>query len=103
MKSVLAALKDFIGSLAVISYNASFDRHFLQQACDEVECLRLDNDFIDLMRAVKQHDLFLDNYQLPTVLQKYKIENKRPHNALADARAEYQLAIKLIKIGALSF
>lgn len=103
LKSVLAALKDFIGSLAVISYNASFDRHFLQQACDEVECLRLDNDFIDLMRAVKQHDLFLDNYQLPTVLQKYKIENKRPHNALADARAEYQWAIKLIKIGALSF
>lgn len=103
LKSVLVALKDFIGSLAVISYNASFDQHFVQQACDEVKSSRFDNDFVDLMAMIKRHDLFLDNYQLSTVLKNYNIENKRPHNALADAQAEYQLALKLIKIGTLVF
>lgn len=103
IKSVLVALKEFVGARTVISYNASFDRHFLQRACDEAECLRFDNAFVDLMTTVKRHDLFLDNYQLPTVLKNYNIENRRPHNALADAQAEYQLAMKLIKIGTLVF
>lgn len=103
LKGALSALREFIGNNVLISYNANFDRHFLQKACDKVEIPRLDNVFADLMRAVKKHDLFLDNYRLSTVLDHYQIKNQHPHNSLADAEAEYQLAMKLIKIGALIF
>ncbi len=103
LRGALNALREFAGTNVLISYNANFDRHFLQKACGKVEAPRLDNVFVDLMRAVKKHDLFLDNYRLSTVLDHYQIKNQHPHNSLADAEAEYQLAMKLIKSGVLVF
>lgn len=58
----------------------------------------LNNRKKDLLPVVKRKDRFLDNYKLETVTAKYGIENEHPHNALSDARATKELAIKLIKI-----
>lgn len=103
LTDVLNELRDFIGSHMVISYNANFDRHFLQKACAEAGVKELRNVFVDLMRVVKEHDLFLDNYRLETVLTKYGIVNEHPHNSLSDALSEYELSMKLIKNGTLKF
>lgn len=103
LTEVLNELRDFIGSHMVISYNANFDRNFLQKACEEAGVEQLRNVFVDLMRVVKEHDLFLDNYRLETVLTKYGIINEHPHNSLSDALSEYELSMKLIKNGTLKF
>ena len=57
----------------------------------------LKNEIKDLLPAVKRKEKFLDNYKLQTVLSKYGIENKMPHNAVSDARATKELAMKLIE------
>ena len=53
----------------------------------------------DLMGIVKEKDIFLDNYDLETVLKEYGIKNDNRHNALSDARATFKLAKELNKKG----
>lgn len=103
LKDGLQALHNFSGSQVIISYNVNFDRHFLQKGCDRAGVNRFENSFIDLMKVVKKHNLFLDNYRLETVLNKYGIKNERPHNALSDAKAEFELSKKLIENGVMQF
>ena len=50
-----------------------------------------------MLPVVKRKEKFLDNYKLQVVLSSYGIENKVPHNAVSDARATKELAMKLIK------
>lgn len=91
----LEALRDFVGDMPLVGYNLHFDEEFLRVAFNQVGQPGLSNRFIDLMPLVKKSNKFLDNYRLETVLADYKIENARPHHALSDAQATFELASKL--------
>lgn len=100
------ALKEFvkfIKGLPVVGYNVNFDIDFLEKALNDELSLSINNQVIDLMSLVKKKEKFLNDYKLKTVLQHYGIKNKRPHEAPSDARATYELALKLLKNGVLQF
>lgn len=97
----LQGLKTFIGDMPLIGYNLHFDETFLTASFKRIGSLDLGNRMVDLMPVVKKANKFLDNYRLETVLDDYGIENKTPHQALADAQATLNLAIKLNETGVL--
>ena len=96
--NALEELKTFIGTMPLVGYNFRFDVAFLDRELKKCGMEGLNNRKKDLLPVVKRKDRFLDNYKLETVTAKYGIENEHPHNALSDARATKELAIKLIKI-----
>lgn len=100
LKRVLSDFTRFIGKSKIVGYNVQFDLQFLNLALEKNGFAILKNNSLDLLKTVKRKDKFLDNYHLETVLRKYGIVNKQPHNALSDARATLQLAIELNKNGA---
>ncbi|KRL76651.1 hypothetical protein FC36_GL001894 [Ligilactobacillus equi DSM 15833 = JCM 10991] len=101
LSDVLDDLLVFLSDDTIIGYNLKFDMQFLEGALEKTNKSPLKNRFIDLMPRVKKVELFLDNYRLETVLDKYGIENRSPHNALEDSKATLELAFKLIENGKL--
>ncbi|MFB9768752.1 type I-E CRISPR-associated endoribonuclease Cas2e [Lactiplantibacillus modestisalitolerans] len=99
LKVALEQLQTFVGDYPIVGYHFGFDENFLRQACQQNGLASLTNKMVDLQPIVQRVELFLDNYRLATVLKKYGIKNQRPHNALADAQATWQLADHLIKNG----
>lgn len=103
LHTALTKLEDFVGDMPIIGYNLRFDLSFLEQAHRAQNITPLNNKTVDLLPIIKHKELFLDNYHLHTVLDKYGIENENPHNSLSDATATAKLAIKLIQKGYISF
>ncbi|CAM3211402.1 type I-E CRISPR-associated endoribonuclease Cas2e [Lactiplantibacillus plajomi] len=99
LKMALERFHDFIGDLPILGYNLRFDESFLTAALRKTRLPELTNPMHDLMPVVKEANMFLDNYQLETVLNDYGIKNDQPHNALSDAKATWALAEQLIKNG----
>ncbi|MCI1942735.1 MAG: type I-E CRISPR-associated endoribonuclease Cas2e [Lactobacillus sp.] len=97
LNQVLGDLRKFLGDSTIVGYNVQFDLQFLNAAFETNGLATIENESLDLLRMVKRKDKFLDNYRLETVLHKYNIENENPHNALSDAKATLQLALKLNK------
>lgn len=97
LTDALKELKNFIEQKIIIGYNLPFDASFLMKACLVTKQATINNTMKDLMPIVKTKNKFLDNYQLKTVLEEYKIPSEQQHNALQDAEATFQLAIKLNK------
>ncbi|QAS70540.1 type I-E CRISPR-associated endoribonuclease Cas2 [Oenococcus sicerae] len=95
--NALDELKQFIGSSPLIGYNLSFDDKFISMSLRKNGREEFHNQMIDLLTKVKKSDKFLDNYRLATVLHKYGITNKKPHDALSDARSTLALTMKLIE------
>ena len=94
----LLELKNFIGNMPLVGYNFRFDMAFLERGFKQCGLEGLKNRKKDLMPVVKRKNKFLENYKLETVLEKYGIKIVHPHNAVSDARATKELAMKLIKI-----
>lgn len=97
LQEVLVELTDFVGDVPIVGYNFRFDSAFLNRDYRKCGMQELKNEIKDLLPVVKRKEKFLDNYKLQTVLSNYGIENKVPHNAVSDARATKELAMKLIK------
>ncbi|WP_373879607.1 type I-E CRISPR-associated endoribonuclease Cas2e [Levilactobacillus brevis] len=93
----LQELREFVGSLPIVGYNLRFDEMFLTSGFRTINQPELTNRMIDLLPMMKKTDKFLDNYRLQTVLAKFDIVNQEPHHALADAKAAFALADKLIE------
>lgn len=102
VSEALSTFENFIGKAEIIGYNVQFDLQFLNKTLDDHSFPILTNSYQDLLRIVKRKDKFLDNYRLETVLKKYGIVNEHPHNALSDAIATLDLAVKLNENGDLS-
>jgi CRISPR-associated protein Cas2 len=97
LNQVLGDLRKFLGDSTIVGYNVQFDLQFLNAAFEANGLVTIENKSLDLLRMVKRKDKFLDNYRLETVLHNYNIVNENPHNALSDAKATLQLALKLNK------
>ncbi|GFH39754.1 3'-5' exonuclease [Pseudolactococcus insecticola] len=84
---VLQALKDFIGDLPVIGYNANKSDLpiLLENGLDLSENYALDvYETADAMRDNKLHGV--KNFQLKTLAEFFHVGLKNAHNALADSR-----------------
>ena len=101
LRDALQELKTFAEDLPLVGYNFRFDIAFLDRAFQICGMEEMKNRKKDLMPVVKRRKKFLDNYKLQTVLSEYGIENKAAHNAVSDARATKELALKLIENRAL--
>lgn len=99
LEAALTDLRDFIGRSIVVGYNVAFDWGFIERGYDKVGQDRLGNRIIDLLKVVRQKEVFLDNFRFETVLKYYQIENQDQHNSLADAEATIKLMTKLIEKG----
>ena len=83
----------------MVGYNVAFDWEFIERGYDKIGQDRLGNRIIDLLKVVRQKEVFLDNFRFETVLKYYQIENQDQHNSLVDAEASIKLMTKLIEKG----
>lgn len=97
LKEVLVTFLDFVGDAELVGYGIPFDLKFLNHALSHEKLPGLMNPAYDLMRYVKSEKVFLDNYQLQTVLLAYGMDARVPHRALLDARLIGELATKVNK------
>lgn len=97
LRSVLISFLQFIGDSDLVGYGINFDIKFLNNALKVCDLLQLGNKTHDIMKFVKREKLYLENYQLQTVLNSYGIDAQVPHRALEDARLIYELSTKVNK------
>ncbi|TDG77803.1 type I-E CRISPR-associated endoribonuclease Cas2e [Lactobacillus pasteurii] len=94
---------EFIDGCVIVGFNVNFDIGFLNRYLILYNRDVVNQKVIDLQAIAKKDSMFLDDYRLQTVLDNYDIENLKPHNALEDARATYELAKKLMEKRVLKF
>lgn len=103
LEQALTGLQSFVEGRPILGYNIQFDDNFLSAACESAGLPAFQNRMIDLLPLVKKQNSFLDSYKLVNVLSAFEIVNQHPHNSLSDANATMELAMKLMKNGALPF
>ena len=59
LEAALTDLRDFIGRSIVVGYNVAFDWGFIERGYDKVGQDRLGNRIIDLLKVVRQKEVFL--------------------------------------------
>lgn len=92
---VLDEFLDFVGKSILVGYNIKFDISFLDAELKKSGKAVLTNKTICLLHEVKRKQNFLRDYKLSTVLKKNNICTEGLHRAYVDAKAEYELAVKL--------
>lgn len=92
---VLEEFLDFVGNAILVGYNVKFDISFLNAELKKSGNEVLTNKTICLLQEAKREQKLLRDYKLNTVLKKYNISTEGLHRAYADAKAEYELAVKL--------
>lgn len=84
-----------MGNAILVGYNVKFDISFLNAELKKSGNEVLTNKTICLLQEAKREQKLLRDYKLNTVLKKYNISTEGLHRAYADAKAEYELAVKL--------
>ncbi|WP_350343188.1 type I-E CRISPR-associated endoribonuclease Cas2e [Proteinivorax tanatarense] len=97
MERGLKEFIDFIEDFDLVGFEVDFDLRFLNRTLSESNMQILTNKVFDLNKFVKREKINLKNYKLDTVLSAYKIGDRVPHRALADAKLIYQLSTKVNK------
>lgn len=92
---VLEEFLDFVGNAILVGYNVKFDISFLNAELKKSGNEVLTNKTICLLQEAKREQKLLRDYKLNTVLKKYNISTEGLHREYADAKAEYELAVKL--------
>ncbi|QIB68686.1 type I-E CRISPR-associated endoribonuclease Cas2 [Aminipila butyrica] len=92
---VLDEFLDFVGNAILVGYNVKFDISFLNAELKKSGHAALMNKSICLLQEAKRKQKLLRDYKLSTVLKKYDISTEGLHRAYVDAKAEYELAMKL--------
>lgn len=92
---ILEEFLDFVGNAILVGYNVKFDISFLNAELKKSGNEVLTNKTICLLQEAKRKQKLLRDYKLGTVLKKYNISTEGLHRAYVDAKAEYELAVKL--------
>ncbi len=92
---VLNEFLDFVGNAVLVGYNVKFDISFLNAELKKSGNTVMTNKTICLLQETKRKQKLLRDYKLSTVLKKYNISTEGLHRAYIDAKAEYELAVKL--------
>ncbi|OXZ31242.1 type I-E CRISPR-associated endoribonuclease Cas2 [Finegoldia magna] len=97
-ETAINEIMDFIGEDMLVGYNINFDIKFINEALKRQEKPKVKNMTYDVMKYVKNDNLFLKNYKLETVTEEYGIKEKVPHRALEDVMIIQKLIAKLDKL-----
>lgn len=75
---------NFIGDSTLVGYNVNFDINFLYDNLLECTDIKLNNNFVDVMRIAKKVLPDLERHTQSAVCEHYKIKQKDMHRAEAD-------------------
>jgi DNA polymerase III epsilon subunit family exonuclease len=98
LKKGLQKLMRKVKDRVMVAHNASFDYHFLDLACKTQDVPNtLHYHILDTlsMAYATLHHTDAKQLSLRYLCDYFKIENKKAHTALSDARATYELFVKL--------
>lgn len=91
----LDMLVEFVENLPIIGYSIDFDLSFINSELFRLEKPQILNKRYDLLRFIKNKNMFLNNYKLSSALDEYGINKKVMHRALSDAQLIYELSAKV--------
>lgn len=91
----MEGLKEFVGEMSILIYNASFDCAFLESQCEKNKIAMLDNYVVDALPFIKRKFKGMKNYKLETVGYSLNIKDIRVHRALDDCHLLYKIISKL--------
>jgi len=89
--SAISGFVEFVGELAIVGHNVSFDYRFLNYNCEKYLNGRLCNERIDTMRLAKELISNIHNFKLGTLIDYFKIADIGQHRADNDIRMTYEL------------
>lgn len=82
---ILPQILEFIGDYPIVAHNAIFDYSFLNEACLRNYDKELSNPRIDTQQMFKEVFPDLESHGLESLTNKFNIELKKHHRAMADA------------------
>lgn len=91
LERAVRELAEFLHGTTLIGYNIMFDLKFIKQAFEMYSLEPVRHPILDMMREVRQRNMFQNNYKFETTLMEYGINQKVSHRALEDAKLMYQL------------
>lgn len=91
----LEELYDLIDEKEVISWHASFDLAFLEQAFEQNQFTLPDIHFTDAESLIRKRIKGLPNYKLETTAVYFGINTPQQHRALPDCQMLYRILLKL--------
>ena len=97
LTDVIEKLYQFIDDHMIVGYGIDFDFRLINEELQRMDKEPIKNRVIDLLKFVKKEKMFLENYQLNTVLQAYDIFDEETHQALNDSKLIYTLCMKVNK------
>lgn len=89
--SAIAEFAEFLGELAMVGHNVSFDYRFLNYNCEKYLNGTLSNECIDTMRLAKELIIDIPNFKLGTLIDYFKIANIGQHRADNDIKMTYEI------------
>ncbi len=95
IKNILPTFIDFIQDDILIGHNINFDINFLYDVSLNQLNLKLQNDFVDLMRLARKIYPKFKNHKLKTIAKNLDINSKNDHRALADCNITHECFLKL--------
>ncbi len=95
-KDVIIDFREFLGDSILIGHNVNFDINFLYDSLKENHNIKLQNDFIDIIRIARKVLKHLDHHRLIDLILYYDLDNEGTHRALNDVLLTYQVFNKLI-------
>ena len=83
-EEAMPKILEFIGDYPIVAHNAIFDYSFLNEASKRTGGKRLENERIDTQQMFKEVFPDLDSHGLAALTEKFHVELKNHHRAMAD-------------------
>lgn len=91
--NAIAEFVEFVGELAMVGHNVSFDYRFLNHNSQKYLNTSFDNERIDTIRLAKELIANISDFKLGTLINFFNITNIGQHRAENDIRMTYELII----------
>jgi len=102
LKEVMKIFSRKVENCIMVGQNVAFDSGFLERAFSQTKTKNSLHyhklDTISIAWAKLHHDKDVEHFSLRELCLHFGIKNARPHNALSDARATFELYKKLLSM-----
>ncbi|MFA6177595.1 MAG: 3'-5' exonuclease [Candidatus Paceibacterota bacterium] len=102
LKKAIEILSKKVKDCIMVGHNVAFDAGFLEYVFNKTEILNTMHyhklDTISVAWARLHNDKDFEHFSLRELCLYFGIKNERPHNALSDARATFELYKKLMEL-----
>jgi len=96
-EEVAQRLLNFLKGCVICAYNVEFDMGFIKNHLEKTGYLNCDFTAVDIL-SMARDALKLPKYDLTTTARSFDIEFNNKHRALADAKAAYEVFLRLVDI-----